>query len=77
MPKSNRLESSTISHYVVHHIPSLYTITSIIISRLCIFLFSKEYTVATKIIRPPVLKIFSDLYLLDKENYRALVFSVL
>ena len=35
------------------------------------------YTVATKIIRPPVLKIFFDLYLLDEESYRALVFSVL
>ena len=34
-------------------------------------------TVATKIIRPPVLKIFFDLYLLDEESYRALVFSVL
>ena len=38
---------------------------------------SAVYTVATKIIRPPVLKIFFDLYLLDEESYRALVFSVL
>ena len=34
-------------------------------------------TVATKIIRPPELKIFFNLYLLDEESYRALVFSVL
>ena len=39
--------------------------------------FVQEYTVATKIIRPPVLKIFFDLYLLDEESYRALVFFVL
>ena len=45
-----------------------------LVNYLLIFL---SFTVATKIIRPPVLKIFFDLYLLDEESYRALVFSVL
>ena len=35
------------------------------------------YAVAAKIIRPSELKIFFDLYLLDKESYEALVFSIL